>query len=174
LGPRTLFDLVLQFSSAKLGYWSSFTAGVPTLRFHILLLPALLLSASAGLLSYPASASIDRIPVLDMARTCRAAQDYGTTDPKQTFRNCMLDEKEARTQLNQKWSKFKATSRRSCIPPRPIPSYVEMLTCLEMYQDTLAPYQGGAAAGGAASGYSHDSPAPRPALSPGPRPAGSF
>jgi hypothetical protein len=145
------------------------------LRFHILLLPALLLSASAGLLSYPASASIDRVPVLDMARTCRAAQDYGTTDPKQTFRNCMLDEKEARTQLNQKWSKFKATSRRSCIPPRPIPSYVEMLTCLEMYQDTLAPYQGGAGSGGAAaSGYTHDSPSPRPALSPGPRPAGSF
>jgi hypothetical protein len=111
-----------------------------------------------------------------MERTCRAAQNYGTTDPKQTFRNCLLDEKEARKQLSDKWSKFKASSRRSCIPPQhPIPSYVEMLTCMEMYQDNLAPYQGGAAVGGAgASSYTHDSAPPRPALSPGPRPAGSF
>ncbi len=143
------------------------------MRFRILLLPAFLLSASAGLISHPASASLDRVPVLNTERTCRAAQDYGTTDPKETYRNCMLDEKEARTQLNQKWSKFKAASRQSCIPPRPIPSYVEMLTCLEMNQDSLVPYKGGAAAGGA-SGYTHDSPSPRPALSPGPRPAGSF
>jgi hypothetical protein len=143
------------------------------LRFRILLLPTFLLSAGAGLTSYPASASLDRIPALDMDRTCRAAQNYGTTDPKETYRNCILDEKEARTQLGQKWSKFKASSRRSCIPPHPIPSYVEMLTCLEMYQDTLAPYQGGTAAG-ATTGYTHDSPSPRPELSPGPRPAGSF
>ena len=96
-------------------------------------------------------------------------------DPKETYRNCMLDEKEARTQLGQKWSKFKATSRRGCIPPHPIPSYVEMLTCLEMDQNTLAPYQGGGAAIGATSSYySTIRPRARPELSPGPRPAGSF
>ncbi|MDR3408040.1 MAG: hypothetical protein P4L68_06040 [Methylovirgula sp.] len=120
------------------------------------------------------SASLNQVPVLDIERTCRAAQDYGMNDPKETFRNCMLDETEARTQLGQKWSKFKAESRRGCIPPHPIPSYVEMLTCLEMDQNTLVPYQGGGAAIGAPSSYSHDSAPARPAPSIGPRPAGSF
>lgn len=148
------------------------------MRLFALLLPAFSLLAGAVLVSAPAAASLDRVPVLDVEKSCRAAQNYGTTDPKETFRNCMLDEKEARQQLSQKWSKFKASSRRSCVPPHPIPSYVEMLTCLEMDQDSLLPYQGGgggaAPAGSLPSGYMHDSAPPRPALSPGPRPAGSF
>ena len=149
-------------------------AEYPALRFPGFLLPAVLLFGGT-LVSLPAAASLDRIPVLDVEKTCRAAQDYGTTDPKETFRNCMLDEKEARQQLTQKWSKFKLSSRRGCIPPHPIPSYVEMLTCLEMDQDSLLPYQGGAVPTGAApSSYMHDSPSPRPAPSLGPRPAGSF
>ena len=139
-------------------------------------LPAFLPLAGLLLAAFPAAASLNQVPVLDVEKSCRAAQDYGTTDPKETFRNCMLDEKEARQQLNQKWSKFKLSSRRGCIPPHPIPSYVEMLTCLEMDQDSLLPYQGGAAVpgGGGATSYTHDSAPPRPALSPGPRPAGSF
>jgi hypothetical protein len=147
-----------------------------TLRLSPLLLPAFSALAGVLLASLPAAASLDRIPNLDVEKSCRAAQDYGTTDPKETFRNCMLDEKEARQQLSQKWSKFKAKSRRSCIPSHPIPSYVEMLTCLEMDQDSLLPYQGGGAApsGSLPSGYVHDSAQPRPVLSPGPRPAGSF
>ncbi len=130
----------------------------------------LLVPALVGHAAY----AVNQVPVLDIERTCRAAQDYGMNDPKETYRNCMLDEKEARTQLGQKWSKFKATSRRGCVPPHPIPSYVEMLTCLEMDQNTLVPYQGGGGAVGAPSSYTHDSAQPRPAMSPGPRPAGSF
>ncbi|MGP8232869.1 MAG: hypothetical protein ACLQL2_09415 [Methylovirgula sp.] len=132
--------------------------------------------ALLGLLgpSLASRASPNQVPVLDIERTCRAAEAYGMNDPKDTYRNCMLDEKEARTQLGQKWSKFKATSRRGCVPPHPIPSYVEMLTCLEMDQNTLVPYQGGGAAIGAPSSYSHDSAPARPAPAVGPRPAGSF
>jgi hypothetical protein len=128
------------------------------------------------LASAPVSAALDHVPVLDVQKSCRAAQSYGLADSKATFHSCMLDEQEARTQLGQKWSKFKHSSRRACVPSHPIPSYVEMLTCLEMYQDALLPYQGGgaASAGGAPGGYVHDSPSPRPAMSPGPRPAGSF
>ncbi len=126
--------------------------------------------------SHPATATVNRVPVLNVEKSCRAAQDYGTTDPKETFRNCMLDEKEARAQLSQKWAKFKPSSRRACVPPNPIPSYVEMLTCLEMDQDALLPYQGagGAAPSGGPGGFVHDSAPPRPEMSPGPRPAGSF
>ncbi len=115
-------------------------------------------------------AKADPVPKLDVAKSCRDARDFGMSDAQQTFKNCMLDEQEAKGQLVQKWSQFKAAARRSCVPDAPAPSYVEMLTCLEMNQQTLMPYSGGGGPGAPAPGtYRHDSPSPRPALSPGPR-----
>ncbi|HLH12509.1 MAG TPA: hypothetical protein VKV77_11615 [Methylovirgula sp.] len=118
-----------------------------------------------------APAHADQVPDLDVAKSCRQAQNYGATDdPQQTFKNCMLDEKEAKDQLVKKWSGFKASDRRSCAPQLPSQSYVEMLTCLEMYQQNLMPYS--AAPGGAAPpsyNVPHGSPPPRPAPSAGPR-----
>lgn len=120
-------------------------------------------------LALAAAAQAEPVPNLDVERSCRAAQDYGATgDREQTFKSCMLDEKEAKDQLTKKWSQFKAADRRACAPARPSPSYVEMLTCLEMNQESLIPYSEGAGAAAPASG-AHDSPSPRPAMSPGPR-----
>jgi hypothetical protein len=144
------------------------------LTFVPLLFVVVFLVIVGPALARRSSASLAQVPVLDIEATCRAAKNYGMNDPKETYRNCLLDEKEARTQLGQKWSKFKLASRAGCIPPHPIQSYVEMLTCLEMDQNTLVPYQGGGAAVGAPSSYSHDSAQPRPAPSAGPRPASSF
>jgi hypothetical protein len=112
----------------------------------------------------------DQVPNLDVEKSCHEAQDYGMSDAQQTFKNCMLDEKEAKDQLVQKWSHFKPADRRSCIPDAPARSYVEMLTCLEMNEETLMPYSAGGG-GGAPPSYAipHDSPLPRPPLSPGPR-----
>jgi hypothetical protein len=141
-----------------------------------LLLTSVVVSAIFGWTILPVSAALDHVPVLDVAKSCHAAEDYGLNDSKDTYRNCMLDENEARTQLGQKWSKFKLSSRRACVAVHPIPSYVEMLTCLEMYQDALLPDRGAGAAatGSGTSSYTHDSAPPRPPMSPGPRPAGSF
>ncbi len=129
------------------------------LKFFIL--PALLVAAPL--------AQADQVPVLDVQKSCRQAQDYGVSDAQRTFRNCMLDEKEAKQQLVQKWSQFKLSDRRSCIPDAPAPSYVEMLTCLEMNQKTLLPYSEGGAAPLPYGTVPHDSPLARPPLSPGPR-----
>jgi hypothetical protein len=114
-------------------------------------------------------ARADQVPHLDVEKSCREAQDYGVSDAQQTFRNCMLDEKEAKDQLVQKWSQFKPVDRRSCIPDAPARSYVEMLTCLEMNEETLMPYSEGGGASAPAYGIPHDSPLPRPPASPGPR-----
>ena len=103
------------------------------LKFFIL--PALLVAAPL--------AQADQVPVLDVQKSCRQAQDYGVSDAQRTFRNCMLDEKEAKQQLVQKWSQFKRSDRRSCIPDAPAPSYVEMLTCLEMNRENAAALQRG-------------------------------
>ncbi len=132
------------------------------MRFSQFLIPfALVVFAPA------AQASADRVPDVNVEKSCRDAQNFGTTDPQQTYKSCMLDENEAKSQLSKKWSEFKEANRRSCVPVAPSPSYVEMLTCLEMNQESLLPYTEG---GGAASPtIPHDSPLPRPAPSPGPR-----
>jgi len=129
--------------------------------------PLLLVS----LLAFVAAARADQVPNLDVEKSCREAKDFGaTTDPQQTYKNCMLDEKEAKDQLVQKWSQFKPADRRSCGPAAPSPSYVEMLTCLEMNQESLIPYSEGGGAAAPAYGRPHGgSPSPRPPLSPGPR-----
>jgi hypothetical protein len=114
-------------------------------------------------------AKADPVPYLNVAKSCREARDFGMSDAQQTFKNCMLDEQEAKDQLVQKWSQFKADARRSCIPDAPAPSYVEMLTCLEMNQQALMPYSGGGPGAPALGTYRHDSPSPRPAPSPEPR-----
>jgi hypothetical protein len=114
----------------------------------------------------------DQVPNLDVAKSCLDAENYGVTpDPKATYKNCMLDEQEAKAELQQKWSRFKPDNRRSCVSVSPGPSYVEMLTCLEMNEETLLPYSGGGSGiGPPAYGTTpHDSPSPRPPPSPGPR-----
>jgi hypothetical protein len=122
-----------------------------------------------ALLAPGTPACADHVPNLNVANSCRDARDFGVSDAQQTFKNCMLDEQEAKQQLEQKWSQFKPASRRSCIPDAPSPSYVEMLTCLEMNQQTLMPYSEGGAAAPSYGAFPHDSPSPRPAPSPGPR-----
>jgi len=119
----------------------------------------------------PARAA-ETVPKLDVETSCRDAKTYGTTDPEQTYANCMLDENEAKKQLSQKWSQYKAETRRNCLDEgaTPSPSYVEILTCIEMFEETLVPSEGGAVGGAPmGTGIPHDSPLPRPQLSPGPR-----
>ena len=50
--------------------------------------------------------------------------------------NCVDDENRARQELVSQWSKFSASSKAQCIPLEGIggdPSYVSLLTCLQMY-----------------------------------------
>lgn len=122
-----------------------------------------------------AHAEIERVPPLAVERSCHDAEAYGMTDRQQTYRNCMLDENEAKDKLEKNWSSYKATTRRECLAAgaHPSPSYVELLTCIEMTEEILAPASGGGGggvgAGGAGGAGALGSPSPRPQLSPGPR-----
>jgi hypothetical protein len=81
-------------------------------------------------------AAADRVPVFDVSRSCKldvAATTGLSVD--QSLKNCVNDEKRARQQLASQWSKFSASSRSQCIPLESIggtPSYVSLLTCLQM------------------------------------------
>jgi hypothetical protein len=73
-------------------------------------------------------------PHFDIPSTCKGAQTYASNDKDLAYRGCVSDENEARKQLIQKWGHYKPQDRKDCIEEgaTPMPSYVELLTCLEM------------------------------------------
>jgi hypothetical protein len=80
----------------------------------------------------------DRLPKFDISRSCKldvAATAGLTVD--QSIKSCINDEQKARQQLASQWSKFPAASRASCTSQESIggtPSYVSLLTCLQLGQ----------------------------------------
>jgi hypothetical protein len=80
----------------------------------------------------------DGIPAFDISRSCRldlAATAGLAVD--QSSKTCIGDETRARRQLASQWSKYSAASKATCIPQESIggtPSYVSLMTCLEMAQ----------------------------------------
>ena len=80
----------------------------------------------------------DGVPNFDVARHCKlvgAATTGRSVD--QSIKSCVNDEQKAKRQLAGQWSKFPAPSRASCTSQESIggtPSYVSLLTCLQMGQ----------------------------------------
>jgi len=77
------------------------------------------------------------LPTFDTAPGCRAAVDVMSG----SFETCMRDEQDARSQLAAQWEKFAAADRVACgrnATTGGFPSYVDLLTCLEMARDVRA------------------------------------
>jgi hypothetical protein len=75
----------------------------------------------------------DTMPKFDVERTCRPAATVGL--PGRTAAACQRDESDARTTLVQDWTRYNAAQRSRCenfVGLDRAPSYVELLTCLEM------------------------------------------
>jgi hypothetical protein len=81
-----------------------------------------------------ASAKPDEVPRFDVAPSCQAARAYTGDDKNLAYRGCMKAENDARAELVRKWAHFKPADRKDCVAQgaAPVPSYVELLTCLEM------------------------------------------
>src|SRR5215211_2345132 len=98
----------------------------------MVLAPYLLLTAAH--LAQPAAA-----PRFDVGPSCRGASDqrlaYG-----QSFKECIRDETAARDEVDRNWSSYAGAARGRCGAEVMIggdPSYVELLTCMEM--DKMTP-----------------------------------
>jgi len=77
------------------------------------------------------------VPAFDTAPGCRAAAQVAP----EGFNACIRDEQNARTQLASQWETFVASDRASCTQNETTggsPSYVELLTCLQMARDARA------------------------------------
>lgn len=92
----------------------------------------------------------EKVPQLDFAPSCRAAVAAATM-PDRNENACQTDEKQARAKLEQEWEQFTAEQRRHCTQLTMTggpPSYVELLTCVEMSQAAAALPDHGRATGG--------------------------
>ncbi len=75
----------------------------------------------------------DGPPRFDIEATCRAADAGGGIGRTQAA--CRDDERQARTALEAKWQSYRPASRTECVDATQLvgsPSYVEVLTCLDM------------------------------------------
>lgn len=76
----------------------------------------------------------DAIPRFDVERTCRPAATAAVL-PGRDSAACQRDERDARGKLEQEWTRYNAAQKRQCAGFAALdraPSYVELLTCLEM------------------------------------------
>ena len=81
---------------------------------------------SAGLL-LPAS---DDMPLYNLSKSCRSETATAAGD-----RNCLANEQHARETLLRQWSRFAPADKGNCLQVEEAggaPSYVELLTCLQM------------------------------------------
>jgi LAS superfamily LD-carboxypeptidase LdcB len=81
-------------------------------------------------------ASSDRVPTLNTAPTCAGAN--GDLSATRTVPKCRESEQQARDALAAQWSNFPAADKAECVAETSIggfPSYVQVLTCLEMARD---------------------------------------
>ena len=116
---------------------------------------ALAIALLAG--SAPAPASADAVPDLDVKKTCRSAQVAGSgLSDKASYDGCLRSENEARRQAEDNWGTYAPAAKRQCeaqFRAGGYPSYVEMITCLELASGTVPTQStaGGTAVGGPGS-----------------------
>ena len=94
------------------------------------LLPIILTAAHVVLVA-------DAPPKFDVERTCRPAAVAGVL-PGRDASACQRDENDARDKVERQWAEYSATQRKHCAGFAALdraPSYVELLTCLEMARD---------------------------------------
>ena len=95
------------------------------------LLPVLLLGSQIVL-------AADPVPQLDASLSCRSAgasSAMGKASGSRTAAACEKDENDARGLLEQQWSTFSQSEQARCTRISTLggsPSYVELLTCLEL------------------------------------------
>jgi hypothetical protein len=83
---------------------------------------------------------LDTLPTYNVEPSCRGGMDV-VADPRVSrdarFAQCLSEEAAARSTLQAQWTQFPAGDRTDCANTAKIgtPSYVELLTCLEMSRE---------------------------------------
>jgi hypothetical protein len=124
--------------------------------------PAMMPFAALILGSNLIAVASDGVPTLKVEPSCKAAGAAGLMLGR-TAESCMNDERAAREDMVKTWSTFSADDKTHClsmISTGGAPSYVELLSCLEMSRDAKKIAQGR---------KTENEPAPAPYQRPGRR-----
>jgi len=76
------------------------------------------------------------LPKFDVSPSCEAAARYAVVDRNKE--TCMADERTAQNQVANNWPQYSARDRAQCVgtvSKGGPPSYVELLTCLDVMRD---------------------------------------
>lgn len=120
------------------------------------LLPVIALCLASG-----AGRAEDGPPKLDIESTCKSAERVQRTLSDNPSKDaCLNSERSAETDLKKRWGQFPASAKSQCsqqFQAGGFPSYVELLTCMELASGTVpaqAPSDqpGRSDAGGASGG----------------------
>jgi hypothetical protein len=106
-------------------------------------MPAMMPFAALALGSSLMTVAAD-VPTLKVEPSCKAAGAAGLMMGR-TTESCLNDEKSAREDLVKNWSSFSADDKTHCLSMVSTgggPSYVELLSCLEMSRDAKTIAQG--------------------------------
>jgi hypothetical protein len=80
------------------------------------------------------------VPTIDIRKTCEISNKdlgslFGSSNPF-TVDSCLRQEQDARQVMINSWTKYPPVDKQKCINTTGyLPSYVEWITCLEMYRD---------------------------------------
>ncbi|GJE58925.1 hypothetical protein [Methylobacterium trifolii] len=95
--------------------------------------------AAFAILAGPARA--DTVPSLDVEKTCKSAQNAasGLSD-QANIDGCLRSERDARREAERRWGDYTPAAKKQCesqFRAGGYPSYVEMVTCLELASGTV-------------------------------------
>jgi hypothetical protein len=126
--------------------------------------PVLLTGAFALLLLGAAARAESGPPQLDIDRTCRSAASASVSD-NASQEGCLRSERASRDEVKRRWGEFTPAAKRQCekqFEAGGFPSYVEMVTCLELASGTGLPASSGGtnAAKGTGTGSATREPSP--------------
>jgi len=95
----------------------------------------MLLEAQALILGAQLLLVAEKVPELKVEPSCRAAMKATVGPGNRNENACIQDEKAARSALEKEWGQFTADQKSHCmrlLNAGGSPSYVELLTCVEM------------------------------------------
>jgi hypothetical protein len=95
------------------------------------------------LVSSNLAARASDVPQMNVAPMCHGIAEQGADpmeagDPKVSFKQCMDSESADKATLRKEWSTFLAVDQQQCtaaVTMGGLPSYTDLLTCLEMAGD---------------------------------------
>ena len=81
----------------------------------------------------------DELPNINVEASCKAVEGFGLAITH-ALESCVQDENAAKAELGQKWTTYPPAVRSRCVAETMVgdPSYVDVLTCLQMAQDVEA------------------------------------